>query len=76
MKEVAAQLDQVVANQPIHKADRAQAQAAAEAFLGVLPDDASGKDFYLSVSGSVSWTDGSVITAARLNVSASLAAKA
>jgi hypothetical protein len=84
MAAVAAQLNDVVASQPIHAADRKQAETAVEAFLGVLPDDAGGKDFYVSVSGSVSWSGdyGSAVvtdlllTAVSINVSASLAAKA
>jgi hypothetical protein len=77
--KVAAQFDAVVAAQPVHSADRAQAQAAAEAFLGVLPDAADGRDFYVSVSGSVGWNGNlgeadHVLTAAGVNVSASFLA--
>jgi glycosyltransferase A (GT-A) superfamily protein (DUF2064 family) len=51
---VAAKLDEVVQSQPVHKADRAQAQAAAEGFVNVLKDDDT-KDITVSVNGSVSW---------------------
>ncbi len=77
MEKVVAELDKVVAGQPIHSADRAQAQAAAEAFLGVIPEVNENQDFYVSLSGSVSWngTD-NVVTSASANVTAALIAKA
>lgn len=78
VEKIVAALDKVVENQPIHAADRAQAQAAAEAFLGVIPDANENQEFALSVSGSVSWSGSgadSVITSASVNVSASLVAK-
>jgi hypothetical protein len=52
---VAAELAKVVQGQPIHEADRAQAQAAADAFIDVLPDDPS-QDVSVNMSGSVGWT--------------------
>jgi hypothetical protein len=77
--KVSAELDKVVASQPIHSADRAQAQAAAEAFVAIIPANDEGKDFYVSVSGSVGWRGNlgvdSIITSASVNVSASLIAK-
>jgi hypothetical protein len=77
--KVSAELDKVVATQPIHSADRAQAQAAAEAFVAIVPDNADGKDFYVSVSGSVGWSGNlgvdSVVTSASVNVGALLIAK-
>jgi hypothetical protein len=80
MQKVVAELDKVVASQPIHSADRAQAEAAACGFLSVIPDDAGGKDFYISVSGSVSWSGtldvDAVVKSASVNVSASLLDKA
>ena len=80
INNAAAELDKVVASQPIHAADRAQAQAAAEAFLGIIPGKDDDQDFYLYVSGSVGWkgTLGAadqVLTSASVNVSASLIAK-
>jgi hypothetical protein len=76
LTKVAAELDKVVASQPIHSADRQQAQASVEAFLEILPDVVDGKDFNVSVSGSVGWTgttdEDRVITGAGVNVSASL----
>lgn len=76
--KVAAEFDKVVASQPVHSADRAHAQACAEAFLGFIPDDPGGQDFYISVSGSVGWNGtlgAHVLTSAGVNVSASLVNK-
>lgn len=80
MKAVVVALDNVVADQPIHAADRAQAQAAVEAFLDIVPI-ADGKDVSVSVSGYVSWSGlageaDQVLTSANVNVSVSLVAKA
>jgi hypothetical protein len=53
---VAAKLDEVVQSQPVHKADREQAQAAAEGFINVLKEDEA-MDIAVTVNGSVSWRD-------------------
>jgi len=50
----AVKLDEVVAQQPIHKVDRDQALAAVEAFVNILPDDEA-KDVAVIVNGSVGW---------------------
>lgn len=75
---LAAEFDRVVQSQPSHAVDRAQAQAAAEAFIGLLPDD-EGRDVTVSVSGSVggTWSGDLVdpISSVNVNVFASLAAK-
>lgn len=77
--KISDELAKVVASQPIHAADRAQAQAAAEAFVALIPPSADNKDFYVSVSGSLGWNgnlgEGHVVTSASVNVSASLIAK-
>jgi hypothetical protein len=74
MKQITTELDKVVAAQPIHAADRAQAQSVADAFLAIIPAIAD-KDFYVSVSGSVGWGGDKAITSASVNVSASTIAK-
>ena len=78
MERVAAALDRVLVSQPIHEADRAQALATAHAFLDIIPADAGGKEFYVSVSGSVGWSGSldvdEVVTSASVQVSASLVA--
>lgn len=76
IEKAKAKLDEVVASQPAHVADRAQALAAVEAFLEIVPA-AEGKEFSVSVNGSVGWTGeiGSaehVITGAGVGVSVSL----
>lgn len=71
---VAAELDKVVAAQPIHAADRDQALATATAFVNTLPENGE-KDVSVSVSGSVGW-EGTYpdhsLTSAQVNVYASL----
>ena len=71
---VSAKLDEVVASQPDHAADRAQAQSAAEAFIALLADDAS-RDVVVSVSGWLSWDTTTRFTDANVSVSANLASK-
>ncbi|UDF33531.1 UNVERIFIED_ORG: hypothetical protein LHJ69_12950 [Shinella sp. XGS7] len=72
---LAAKLDEVVQQQPVHAADRQQAQAAAEAFVGLLPDDAS-KEVHINISGYVSgqWSGSDLVqlSGASVSVSASL----
>jgi prefoldin subunit 5 len=78
---VAAEFDKVVEQQPIHEADRAQAEATVEAMLGVIPDAGEGEEVLVSVSGYVQWrgTLGGAapvtITGANVSVGANVAAK-
>lgn len=72
MTQVTAEFDKVVAHQPIHAADRAQATTAAQGFLSIVPDANENQDFALTVSGWVSWNEGGVVTAANVNISASV----
>lgn len=53
-EKVAEQLAKVVEGQPVHAADRAQAQAAADAFIDLLPTDPA-RDIRVDVHGSVGW---------------------
>lgn len=53
---VATKLAEVVAQQPVHAADKDQALAAATAFINLLPEDGE-KDISVSVSGSLGWKD-------------------
>lgn len=74
--KVVTELDKVVAAQPIHKVDEHHALAAVEAFLEIIPGNVDGKDFAVSVSGSVGWSGtlghDAVVTSASVNVSTSL----
>jgi|GEM_PF-882312 len=77
--KVAAELDKVVASQPVHSADREQAMATAAAFIDMLADAGDNQDVAVSVNGWLSWTgeqpvDGG-FSGACVGVSASLAAK-
>lgn len=69
LEKIAAEMAKVVAAQPIHAADQAQAVAAAEAFVGVLPVDET-KDVNVSINGSISSTE-TGITGASVSVYAS-----
>lgn len=71
---VAAKLAEVVAQQPVHAADKDQALAAATAFINLLPDDGE-KDVSVSVGGSLGWNDLPAeqnITSAQVSTYASL----
>ena len=76
---VSAELDKVVAQQPVHAVDRAGAEAAAGAQIDLLNDDDS-MDVSVSMSGSVGGTwgaDNTVtdLTQANISVYASLSAR-
>lgn len=79
MDKVDAELAKVVAQQPVHKADFAQARDAVAAFVGVLIETVE-KDIIVSASGSLGW-DGTLsgldqaLTSASVNVSAGLIIK-
>lgn len=51
---VAAKLDETVAQQPIHEADKAQAYTTTEQLLDLVREPAEGEQISVSVSGSVS----------------------
>ena len=75
MEKLAVEFDKVVAGQAIHSVDRSQAQDAAEAFLGVLPQSDGDQDIFMSVSGFVGWKADNVIISTGVNVSVSFVAK-
>lgn len=75
---VAAELAKVVETQPIHERDRAQAQAAADAFIDLLPDSDS-QGVHVSVHGSLGWTgpqEDPTITSSNVSVGAALMPRA
>lgn len=51
---VAVELDNVLESQPIHAADREQAEAAANAFIDLLEEPGENEEVVVNVSGSVS----------------------
>lgn len=78
--ELASKFDELVTKgQPAHEFDKAQALAAGNAFIDLLPDDES-KDVSFSIHGSLSgrWEGAKLveITGASVGVSASLIPKA
>jgi hypothetical protein len=71
--KVAEQLAAVVVAQPVHAADQSQAQAAADAFIDLVADDAT-QDVLVNVSGSLWSTDAGLLSAS-VNINASLQAR-
>ena len=69
---VAAKMDEVVVSQASHARDKAQALAAADAFIDVLADDAD-KDVGVTMHGSLSgrWEGSDVVSITGANVSVS-----
>ncbi|MES2685500.1 MAG: hypothetical protein V4706_01695 [Pseudomonadota bacterium] len=72
---IAAKLEEVVATQACHHRDKAQAQAAADAFVDLLSDD-DGKDIVVNINGYLTghWEGSDVtrIEGASIGVSAGL----
>lgn len=68
---VVVEMDKVVAQQPIHAADKEQAVTAATAFVNLLPDDDT-KNVLVSVSGWLQWEGENNITGTSFSVNASL----
>mgnify|MGYP001060719094 CR=1 FL=1 len=71
---ISACLDEVVAEQPVHAADRAQAEAAAASLLNLLGEPGEGPDLTGAVSGWVAKT-GDALTGASVSVSVTHAAR-
>lgn len=57
-QRLSTELDRVAEQQPVHRNDRDQAQAAAEAMLSVVPEPGENNQLAISVSGSISWRSG------------------
>ncbi len=77
--KVAAEFDQVVANQPSHAADKEAAVAAASAFINILREPRDGEQITVSMHGSLGWESASspvVFLSSNVGVSASITAKA
>lgn len=74
-EKIAGQFDTILASQPVHAADRASAQAAAEAFVDVLKEPAGDEEITIGVSGYVSWRAEGEFTGANVGVSAGIRAK-
>lgn len=53
---LAAELDRVAEQQPVHRVGRDQALAAASAFVDVCDEPPEGHELSVSVHGSVSWS--------------------
>lgn len=51
---ISSRFDEVVTQQPVHAADKDQAQAAAHAFVDLLPEVTDGREICVSVGGYLS----------------------
>ena len=73
--QIEAKLTEVVDAQPLHALDRAYVEQAAHSALNTVADPAEDEEFYVSVSGSLSWrgqlAEDPVITGSSLSVSVS-----
>lgn len=78
-RRVADELAKVVEGQPSHAIDCAQAQAAADAFINLMPDDRPAETLLqVSVHGYVGWTgtpEQQALTVASVGVTASVEPK-
>lgn len=74
---VAAELDKVVAAQPIHAADHSAALETAKAFIGLCAEPGDGQEVSVSVNGYVSRydRDDDAFSGASVGVTVGLVAK-
>lgn len=75
-EKIASEFAKIVASQPVHAADRASAQAAAQSYVDMLQDPADGEEIAATVNGYVSWRTEGEFTGASVGVTASVRAKA
>ena len=73
IEKVKQNLNAVVSQQPVHAEDQAHAQAAAEAFIGMVVENET-KDILVSVNGSV-WSSEAGIQQVGFGVNVHLADK-
>lgn len=76
--QVTTELAKVVASQPVHAKDCAQAQAAADSYIALLPEPNDTQSIFMWVSGALGWTgdgDDKVFNSASVNVAVSVGAK-
>lgn len=71
---IASKMTEVTAQQVCHARDKAQAEAAAASFLGLLPEK-PGKEIVVTMSGSLSgqWQGSDVVEISGANVMVSVA---
>lgn len=78
--KVAAEFDQVVANQPTHTADKEAAVTAAKSFINLLQEPRDGEHITVNMYGSLGWQQSdkppTAFLSGNVSVSASIAKKA
>lgn len=73
--KVRAEMTQVVQNQPIHAVDEGAVIATADAYINMVREDDTTKDFQVSVNGSC-WGSDNKLNQINIGVSAGLIDKA
>ena len=73
LEKVAEEMAKVVASQPVHEADQAQALAAADAFVSLV-EPVENLDYSVSVNGSTYQVDG-VLRGASVGVNVGMIVK-
>lgn len=71
-QQIAQQFDAIEAEQPAHSLDRAQAAAAADAFLAACPEPGEKQQLYVSMYGSLNYQREPVTAAGVLGASVSV----
>jgi hypothetical protein len=67
---IEAEMDKVVASQPVHAADKAAVLAVADAYLDLLGAQPEGQDIVVSVHGSLGWNKPDEFTSVNVGFSA------
>jgi hypothetical protein len=75
-EKIAAELERVASDQPVHATDRAAAQAAAESFVDLLSEPAEGQTIVVNVNGSLGWLTEGDFCSANIGIGARVGAKA
>lgn len=78
LASLGAELDLVVADQPVHLIDRLQAAAAAASSLDVISVIDPAKDYVVNISADLVWNgdlDNRLVSSARLSAHAALVEK-
>jgi len=72
MAALSAAMDDVVAGQPVHAQDRAQALDAAQAFADIVGEPNSAQNINIGLTGSLSWVGSGDATVTGANVAVSV----
>ena len=73
--QVAAKLDEIVASQPAHKADRDAVGVVTDAFIDAVAHPSESEEITVMVNGSVSWRSENDFTGAAVTMRVYVRAK-